>query len=95
MDQAKDRELYSILDRLSVIREAVLGESPGRGSDLDRISDQAGILMDMRQLVLASPTWPFTDTAEIARVVTAVVSPMLYFIANEILRAYVIPFLTR
>ena len=36
--------------------------------------------MDLRDLVENSPNWPFTDTAEIARVVAAVASSLVHFI---------------
>jgi len=50
---------------------------------LGDLSDRTGILVDLRELVENSPNWPFTDTAEIARVVVAVASPLVYFILNE------------
>jgi hypothetical protein len=47
------------------------------------LSDRTGILVDLRELVENSPNWHFTDTAEIARVIVAVASPLVYFILNE------------
>ena len=60
---------------------------------LGDLSDRTGILVDLRELVENSPRWPFTDTAEIARVIVAVASPLVYFILNEIIGIYIIPLL--
>ncbi len=56
--------------------------------NLGNLSDRTGILVDLRELAGNSPNWPFTDTAEIARVVVAVANPLVHFILNEIIGIY-------
>ena len=82
-----------IFQQLSAIQRTLLQGTEAEMDSLGDLSDRTGILVDLRELVENSPRWPFTDTAEIARVIVAVASPLVYFILNEIIGIYIIPLL--
>jgi hypothetical protein len=58
------------------------------------MSDRTAMLVKLRELIQQSPDWPFKDSASVMRAIVAVSSPLVYFILNALIGAYVIPLLT-
>jgi hypothetical protein len=59
--------------------------------DLAELSDRADKLVGLRAIIHKSPTWPFRNLSSVVRVVLAAMSPLLYFILNEMIRTYILP----
>jgi hypothetical protein len=60
---------------------------------LSELAERTDKLIGLRTTVYRSPTWPFRNASAALRVVLAAMSPLLYFVLNEILRTYVLPML--
>jgi len=92
--QAKGRVVTSIYEQLTEIQNALLHGTGGKNfGDVAEMADRTDALIALRKMIQESPNWPFKDTAEVARAILAVASPLVYFILNEILRAYLLPIL--
>jgi hypothetical protein len=91
--QAKDRVLQGIHAQLADIQAALLQDTDTEDDNLGSLADRTKMLVDLRRIIDESPNWPFADTAEIARVVVAVSSPLVYFLLNELIRVYIVPLL--
>ncbi|MDH7485231.1 MAG: hypothetical protein QHJ81_03025 [Anaerolineae bacterium] len=92
--QAKGRVVTSIHEQLTAIQNALLhGTKTGNFSSVAEMADRTDALAALRKMIQESPNWPFKDTAEVARAILAVASPLIYFILNEIIRAYLLPIL--
>ncbi|MCB0077209.1 MAG: hypothetical protein KDD73_07260 [Anaerolineales bacterium] len=50
-------------------------------------------LMALRSRVNNAPTWPFLNVSAMIRVTLAALSPLLYFVLNEVVRTYLLPLL--
>ena len=91
--QAKERVLASIYRQLADIQSALLQGTEAKMENLAAQADRTGMLVQLRKLIQESPNWPFRDTAAVARAVAAALSPLIYFIITEIIRAYLLPIL--
>lgn len=60
---------------------------------LSQLSERTEKLIGLRSTVYRSPTWPFRNASSAVRVVLAAMSPLLYFVLNEIVRTYLLPML--
>ena len=68
------------------------------GSELDltavtELADRTDKLVLLRTTMYKSPSWPFRNASSIVRVSLASLSPLIYLILSEMLRAYLLPFL--
>lgn len=61
------------------------------GATLEELSDRTERLVALRATIHKSPTWPFRNVSSVVRVLLAAMSPLLYFILNELIRTYVLP----
>jgi hypothetical protein len=91
--QAKDRVLQGIHAQLADIQAELLEDRETEAGNLGSLAARTKILVDLRGVIDESPNWPFADTAEIARVIAAIMSPLVYFLLNELIRVYLLPIL--
>ena len=78
-----------------------LGRSQVRlmeGFELDltaatELANRTDKLVSLRTTMHKSPSWPFRNASSVVRVSLASLSPLIYFILSEILRAYLLPLL--
>ena len=91
IDQAKERVLASICEQLVDIQSALCHGTEAEMENLANLADRTATLVHFRKLIQESPSWPFKDTAAVARAVVAALSPLIYFIFTEIIRAYLFP----
>ena len=94
--QAKSRVVTSIHEQLTEIQNALLhgsGAGTGNFGNVAEMADRTGALAELRKMIQESPNWPFKDTAEVARAILAVASPLVYFVLNEVIRVYLLPIL--
>jgi hypothetical protein len=94
IDGAKEAVLENIHNRLLAIQRQLLTADDLDAQTIDNMADRTNMLAKMRDLIQQSPNWPFKDSAAVARAIVAVSSPIVYYILNELIRAYVIPFMT-
>ncbi len=60
---------------------------------LHEMSERTEKLIGLRSTVYRSPTWPFRNASAALRVLLAAMSPLLYFVLNELVRTYMLPLL--
>jgi hypothetical protein len=94
IDNAKEQVLENIYRRLLIIQRDLLGMEDLDPQTIDNMSDRTAMLVKLRELIQQSPDWPFKDSASVMRAIVAVSSPLVYFILNALIGAYVIPLLT-
>ncbi len=94
---AKERALSHIGDQLMDAQKELL-RSPADGSQtatLRALADRTQVLMEFRKNVLGSPNWPFRDVGAALRAIGAAISPLVYLVLTELIRAYLLPILKR
>jgi hypothetical protein len=94
IDQAKDRTMDEIYRQLLSIQQPLLDGTPLEAASVAEMAHRAATLSKLRELIQQSPNWPFKDTAAVARAIVAVTSPLVYFVLNEIIRAFLFPMLS-
>jgi hypothetical protein len=94
IDHAKEQALDNIYRRLLIIQGNLLGVEDLDPQTIDNMSDRTAMLIKLRELIQQSPNWPFKDSAAVMRAIVAVSSPLVYFILNALIGAYVLPLLT-
>ncbi|HUW10373.1 MAG TPA: hypothetical protein VM537_11645 [Anaerolineae bacterium] len=90
---AKDRVLQGIHAQLADIQAELLQDTDTEEDNLGSLAARTKMLVELRGVIDESPNWPFADTAEIVRVVAAIMSPLVYFLLNELIRVYLLPLL--
>ncbi|HSN77970.1 MAG TPA: hypothetical protein VL334_23075 [Anaerolineae bacterium] len=93
MQQARDRITARISQELAGCQSRLMTCSEVSNEVLSELSDRTEKLIGLRSTVYRSPTWPFRNASSVVRVLLAALSPLLYFVLNEILRTYVLPML--
>jgi hypothetical protein len=91
MLRAKHAALAHIHERLSDCQTALLAItelSPDTVKSLTLATDN---LISLRKTILAQPSWPFRNGLAVFRVSLAALTPVGYFLLNEVVRAYVLP----
>jgi hypothetical protein len=91
MDQAQERVLASIHEQLTDIQRALLRGTEADMENLASLADRSATLVTLRKIIQESPNWPFKDTAQTARAIATAMSPLIYFILTEVIRAYLVP----
>ena len=94
IDGAKEEVLENIYLRLLAIQERLLAEEELDAQTIDNMADRTTMLTRLRELIRQSPNWPFKDSAAVARAIAAVSSPLVYFLLNELIGAYLVPIMT-
>lgn len=95
MDEAKEAALANINEQLEAIQAILSVGIDTEIKDLAGLADRTNLLTKMRELTQESPTWPFKDSAAVARAILAVSSPLIYFVLTELVRAYLLPLIAR
>ncbi len=94
---AKERALGHIGAQLMNAQGELL-RSPaveGQATPLRALADRIEVLIKLRKDVLDSPNWPFRDVGAALRAIGAAISPLVYLVLTELIRAYLLPFLKR
>ena len=92
MGAGRDQVAASISRELAGC-QARLVEKGISQADLKEVAERTEKLIELRTTLYRTPTWPFRNAIALTRVVLAALSPLLYFILNEVLRTYVLPVL--
>jgi hypothetical protein len=85
MRDARHAELEKIHAQLRTIHDRVLNDVNLDREELGHISERTGTLVNLRNVVLSTPTWPYRDTLMIVRVVAIAIAPLLYFMLTQLL----------
>lgn len=93
MLRAKAQALAHIHQRLAECQAVMLALQTHSPDALKALTTATDNLISLRKTVLAQPSLPFRNALAVSRVVLAALSPFAYFIANELIRAYVLPFM--
>lgn len=93
MQRARTQALQHIHQRLADCQAAMLTLQTHSPDALKALTTATDNLISLRKTVLAQPILPFRNAFAVSRVVLAALSPFAYFIANELIRAYVLPFM--
>lgn len=94
IDRAHENALAAIYDQLQEIQGVLFRGVAADPPNLGALADRTSMLIHLRKTVLEAPNWPFKDSAAVARATIAVTSPLVYFILNELIRAYLLPVLS-
>jgi hypothetical protein len=91
MVRAKEAAQDAIHAQLARAQEIALRVPEVDPQELKAAADRTALLLNLRRAIREGPNWPFQTEAAVARAITAAVSPLIYFILNELLSAYVVP----
>lgn len=94
IDNAKENALRNIYLRLLTIQKSLLEVDELDAQVLKTMADRTAMLSKLRELIQQSPNWPFKDGATVVRALAAVTSPLVYFLLNQLIGAYLVPLLT-
>ena len=94
IDSAQNNTLNEIHHQLQEIHNRLIPEKPLASTDLATMNDRLSLLIQLRKTVMEAPGWPFKDSAEVARAIIAVTSPLIYFVLNELISTYIMPILS-
>ena len=89
--KARERVLASICGELMDVQRSLLDGAAQEFEKLNLLSDRTNVLFQFRKQILASPSWPFRDTGSVLRAVIASISPLVYFVLNQMIQAYLFP----
>jgi hypothetical protein len=93
MGQARGHVTARISQELAGCQSRLMECADVSNAVLSELSERTEKLIGLRSMVYRSPTWPFRNASSAVRVVLAAMSPLLYFVLNEIVRTYVLPIL--
>lgn len=93
MGQARNRITARISQELAGCQSRLMECADVSNTALSELSERTEKLIGLRSTVYRSPTWPFRSASSVVRVILAAMSPLLYFVLNEIVRTYVLPML--
>lgn len=94
MREARHIELERIHAQLRSIHNTILQRMDLEPEVLARISSRTSTLVDLRKVVLETPTWPYRDTLMIVRAVAVGIAPLLYFVLTQIIASLLFSKLT-
>lgn len=88
MREARHRELERIHAQLRSIHDIILERMDLEPDALSRAATRIGALVDLRKVVLETPTWPYRDTLMIVRAIVVAIAPLMYFILTQIITGF-------
>ncbi len=91
MTEARNRVTGRISQELAGCQDRLMQGVDVSNSALSELSERTEKLMGLRAAVYRAPTWPFRNASSVVRVLLAAMSPLLYFVLNEIIRTYLLP----
>lgn len=80
MRDARHAELERIHEQLRLVHERILNETNLDPAELAQMSSRTSTLVNLRKVVLETPTWPYRDTLMIVRAFAISIAPVLYFV---------------
>jgi hypothetical protein len=86
MWMARDAALGTLSDRLADLYAEVTGGLPAEMTEAARMNNATNAVILMRKAVQDMTTWPFRNTAGLARAVLIVSAPLIYTALNEVIR---------
>ncbi len=92
---AKQAILLSVHAHLLEVQKEILGPVGLDGAQLKAITDRATMMSALRKQALDAPSWPFRGSAGTLRAVIVTASPVIYFLLNQLILAYVFPALRK
>lgn len=93
MKYARNQVATRISNEMAGCQTRLMSTIDLSNEDLNSLTSRVEKLNELRSALYRAPAWPFRNAAATVRVVLAALSPLLYFILNEILRSYVFPIL--
>lgn len=92
--RAKTGVLHHVSDQFYRIQSDLVGDQRLDKNELENLSKSASDLDHLRRLILITPSWPFRNVYATTRAVLTAMSPLLYFLITELIRVYILPFIT-
>lgn len=87
----RNAELERIHAQLRLVRDRIVNHADLATDELAQMSNRTNTLVNLRKVVLETPTWPYRDTLTIVRALTIAVAPLLYFILTQIIARLLSP----
>ena len=88
MSHAKTQALVQLHQQFKECQSLLLHSSDAAIGQLGAISDQIETLTRLRKMVMGAPSWPFRDFGAIVKALVAAMSPLVYVVITEAIRAY-------
>lgn len=95
MSTAKNEMLERLNRQFHDVHAALENVGELETAEVEELLKRADALARLRTMVRSAPTWPFRTVYAGVRAGIAAMTPLIYFILNEVLRAFVLPALTR
>jgi hypothetical protein len=90
MDAAKSSAARELNFELAKIQVELLAPIAPDAARTAHLSNRTGALVNLRNVVLASPTWPFRNTIAVTRAALIASAPLIYTALNELIRIFLI-----
>lgn len=88
---AREDVLSRVCGDLMGVQQSLLGAAGQDTEQLQALSKRTEVLLGLRKHILSAPTWPFRDIGSIFRAVLVAVSPLIYFLLNQLMQSYLFP----
>lgn len=85
MRESRHVELARIHEQLKNLHETLLSPEAIDSKELADSSSRVMSLVNLRKVVLETPTWPYRDTLTIIRAIAIAIAPILYFVLTQII----------
>jgi len=89
--EAREEVLERVCGDLMEVQRTLLSPAVPDSEQLRALSQRTEVLLQFRKQILGAPSWPFRDTGSIFRATIAALSPLIYFILNELVQSYLFP----
>jgi hypothetical protein len=93
--RAKLAVLAELASQFYAIQTTLLNNPQLEDEELKKLSTRSSELQQLRSLVLAGPSWPFRSASSTIRAALVAVSPLIYFLINELVRSALVPLLIK
>ena len=91
MGRKREEVLARVCGDLMEIQRALV-DVPAQDADQLRVlSQRTEVLLQFRKQILGGPSWPFRNTGSVFRAAIAASSPLIYFVLNRLVQAYLFP----
>lgn len=95
MSAAKNEMLERLNRQFSSVHLMLEDVGQLETKEVEELLKRADALARLRTMVRGAPTWPFRTVYAGLRAGIAAMTPLIYFVLNEVIRAFVLPVLTR
>ena len=89
--RAREGVLGSLSGEFIEIQQTLLKAGVKETETLQALSHRTDVLLQLRQQIMAGPSWPFRNAGSVWRATIATASPVILFVVNRVVQTYIFP----